>query len=77
MLSNKILRPVVLSSSANTYRAYTCIVERYKQPRLAKAGVDQRKIPLKSENYQMKLVECTHSKKWGNIDLILTQYVEG
>ncbi len=76
MLSNKILRPVLTSNLAST-RAYTCIVERHKPPRLARSDVDQRKIPLKSENFQMKLVDCLHTKKWGNIDLILTQYVEG
>lgn len=58
-------------------RFYTVIVERIKKPPIPKKGVDPRRINLKSVNYQYRFVECKHNKSWGNVDLILTQYVEG
>ena len=58
-------------------RNYTCIVERLEKAPLAKKGVDVRKIKLTSNHYHYKLVDCLHTKKWGNMNLILTQYVEG
>lgn len=58
-------------------RTYTCIVERIHKPLTMKIEKDQRKTPLKSKHYQYKLVDCLHVKPWGNIDLILTQFVEG
>lgn len=58
-------------------RLYTVIVERHvKIPPLEK-DLDPRKFTLKSRHYQYKFVDCLHSKKWGNVDLILTDYIEG
>ena len=58
-------------------RCYTVIVERCINVPLSKKGMDPRKYNLKSAHYQYKFVDCLHNKKWGNIDLILTEYVEG
>jgi hypothetical protein len=62
---------------SNNHRTYTVVVERYENPGAMKDGIDQRKRHLKSKHFQYKFVECSHNKKWGNVDLILTQYVEG
>lgn len=60
-----------------TKRNYTCVVERLKKPGLLKQGVDVRKIKLNSDHYHYKFIDCLHTKKWGDTQLILTQYVEG
>ena len=60
-----------------TKRGYTCLVERYVKPKLVKKNVDIRKIKLNSNHYHYKFVDCLHSKPWGEMNLILTQYVEG
>lgn len=72
MIMNKLYRCLATQS-----RSYTVIVERYTKPPIMKAHEDQRKRNLKSDHYQLKFVDCLHNKKWGNIDLILTEYVEG
>lgn len=72
MIMNKLHRCL-----ATQCRNYTVIVERYTKPPIVKAHQDQRKRDLKSDHYQLKFVDCLHNKKWGNIDLILTEYVEG
>ena len=58
-------------------RFYTVIVERYVPPLTVKKNIDQRNTNLKSKHFQYKFVDCLHNKKWGNVDLILTEYVEG
>ena len=65
------------NKSINTHRFYTVIVERHEIPPIMKKDIDQRKRHLKSKHFHYKFVDCLHNKKWGNIDLILTQYVEG
>lgn len=71
---NEITRrtPVV-----GSIRAYTVIVERYVKPPMKKVYMDQRKVNLKPVHYHYKLVDVLHKKKWGNVDLMLTEYVEG
>lgn len=56
---------------------YTCVVERHVKASLVPKGKDPRSFNLKSRHFQYKLVDCLHTKKWGNIDLMLTEYVEG
>jgi hypothetical protein len=58
-------------------RDYTCIIERLEKVKLVRKGVDVRKVNLTSNHYHYKLVDCLHTKKWGNMNLILKQYVEG
>ena len=58
-------------------RFYTVIVERHDKIPPIKQDLDPRKYILKSRHYQYKFVDCLHNKKWGNIDLILTDYIEG
>ena len=58
-------------------RTYTCIVKRYVEPKLTKKESDPRKIRLRTVNMHYELTECTHNKKWGNVDLMLTRFVEG
>ena len=74
-------RPVLLASRALApqaeVRSYTVIVERVQPVTLAKIGRDPRKLPLRPNNMHYKFVDCLHSKKWGTIDLILTDFVEG
>lgn len=76
-------RPALLAASrslspqgADT-RSYTVIVERVQPVGLARVGRDPRKLPLRPNNMHYKFVDCLHSRKWGNIDLILTDFVEG
>ncbi len=66
-----------INFSILTKRYYTCHVERYKKPGLVKKGVDVRKIKLNSDHYHYRLVDCLHTRKWGETELILTQFVEG
>ncbi|RNA25155.1 39S ribosomal mitochondrial [Brachionus plicatilis] len=65
------------SPNLSLKKFYTCIVERHERVPLLSKGVDVRKYNLKSKHFQYKLVECTHTQKWGNIDVLLTEYVEG
>jgi ribosomal protein L9 len=58
-------------------RSYTVIVERYQEPRLVKKGTDPRKFNLKQPDFHYKFVDCLHSKKWGDMQVILTKYIEG
>ena len=58
-------------------RFYTVIVERHEKIPPLKKDFDPRKFILKSRHFQYKFVECLHNKKWGNVDLILTEYIEG
>lgn len=76
MLKNKVFLD---NQSRNLIfkKFYTCIVERHEKVPLVAKGVDPRKYNLKSRHFHYKLVECTHTQKWGNIDLLLTDYVEG
>lgn len=76
MLSNKL----ILNNRSINFsfkKFYTCIVERHEKVPLLPKGVDPRKYNLKSKHFHYKLTECTHTKKWGNVDLLLTEYVEG
>jgi hypothetical protein len=78
-LTNNLLKNFLLTKSpavSNKFY-YTIIVERHLPVPLLKKGTDPRKYNLKSRHFQYKLVDCLHVKKWGNIDLILTQYIEG
>lgn len=77
MLLNMLTNASKPLNLANFARFYTVIVERHVQPLTVKKGIDQRKTKLKSKHFQYKFVDCLHTKKWGNIDLILTEYVEG
>lgn len=63
--------------SLNLTRLYTCIVERIYKPNTMKKNKDQRKTKIRSNNFQYRLVECTHNKPWGNVDVILTKFVDG
>ena len=58
-------------------RLYTVIVERHVKPPIVKKGRDIRSRELKPIHYQYKLVDCLHTRKWGSVDVILTEYVEG
>ena len=58
-------------------RPYTVIVERVEKVPLMKKGVDPRKYPLKSRHFQYRFVECKHVQKWGEVQLLLTEFVEG
>jgi large subunit ribosomal protein L9 len=58
-------------------RFYTCIVQRYKQPKLVRKEIDPRKQRVKGDHFHMKLVECTHVQKAGECEIILTDFVEG
>lgn len=58
-------------------RFYTCVVQRYKQPNLVRKEIDPRKQRIKSENFHLKLIECKHTKKAGECEIILTDFVEG
>jgi large subunit ribosomal protein L9 len=58
-------------------RSYTCVVERVNQPGLVKKGTDPRKFNLKQQHYYYKLVKCEQTKKWGDMQVILTKYIEG
>lgn len=58
-------------------RFYTCIVEREVKPNIVKQSVDVRKVKLKAVHYQYKLKDCLHNKKWGDVELLLTEYIEG
>lgn len=78
MISNRTLRSPVLSKLyINAIREYTVTVERSVSVPLMKKNIDTRQYPLKSRHFRYKMVECEHVKKWGNVDLILTDYVEG
>lgn len=77
MLLKNLLSTSLINPLKTTARYYTCVVERHYKPPMVKRHMDQRTTRIKSSHYQMKLVECRHVRKWGNIDLILTQYVEG
>ena len=52
-------------------------MERLVKPPIVKKGQDVRSRDLKPIHYQYKLVDCLHTKKWGKVDVILTEYVEG
>ena len=77
LLSNLIKNTLKQSLDLNSKRFYTCIVERVRQVPIVKKGKDVRSRNLRSDHYQLRLVECTHNNKWGNVDVILTEYVEG
>ena len=64
-------------STVQAQRAYTVVVERLTEAPFVKPGKDPRKLPLRPVNMHYKLVDCSHNQKWGNLDLILTEYVEG
>ena len=68
---------IIASSTIIDKRFYTVIVERIHKPPIVRKGRDPRSRHLKSLHFQYKLVDTLHSKKWGNVDLILTEYVEG
>lgn len=68
---------LLLVNSLSAVRSYTCIVERVYKPRTVRKEIDQRKTILNSKSFVYRLVDVTHNKPWGNVDLILTQYVEG
>ncbi|CAF0864840.1 unnamed protein product [Brachionus calyciflorus] len=76
MFTNKLVL-ANRSLNFNSLRLYTCIVERLEKVPLVPRGEDVRKFNLKSKHFHYKLVDCLHTKKWGNVDLILTEYVEG
>jgi len=80
MFSNSV-KGLLKASMRNEFKtqlkSYTVIVERHKKPNIVKKEVDQRKRNLRSVNYHLKFVDCLSQKPWGNIDLILTEYVEG
>lgn len=61
----------------NSKRLYTVIVERLVKPPMVKKGKDVRSRELKPIHYQYKIVDCVHTRKWGKMDVILTEYVEG
>jgi hypothetical protein len=65
------------STMIDSNRCYTVIVERIHTPPNQKKDKDQRKFNLKSKHFQYKFVDCLHNRKWGNVDLILTEYVDG
>ena len=77
MILSQLVKPFTKTYTVNLARFYTVIVERIHKPLTMKKNVDQRKTPLKSRHLQYRFVDCLHVKPWGNIDLILTQYVEG
>ena len=78
MLSNKLARTTLTAKNLSAFvRSYTVIVERYKTPPIMKKGIDQRKRDLRSIYMHYKFVDCLHNKKWGSVELILTEYVEG
>ena len=79
MFLNKIVQPSLLKKilTPTNLRHYTVIVERCEPTPLLKNGMDPRRYPLKSKHFRYKFVECQHTQKWGNVDLILTDYVEG
>jgi hypothetical protein len=81
MILNKLISSSFVSlnrlTAGGASRHYTVIVERYRVPGLTKRGVDQRKAKLTEAHFHYKHVETLHIKKWGNTDVILTQYVEG
>jgi large subunit ribosomal protein L9 len=58
-------------------RSYTVRLERHEHIPPIKKELDPRKFILKSRHFQYKFVDCSHTQKWGNIDLILTDYIEG
>jgi len=58
-------------------RCYTVIVERLVKPQMVKKNRDVRSRELKPIHSQYRLVDCLHTRKWGNVDVILTKYVEG
>jgi len=58
-------------------RWYTVFVERLEKIPPIKKELDPRKFILKPRHFHYKFVECTHNLKWGSIDLILTDYIEG
>ena len=58
-------------------RCYTVIVERLVKPPMVKKNKDVRSRELKPIHSQYRLVDCVHTRKWGNVDVILTDYVEG
>ena len=79
MLLNKLIKNTFIGKMnlSNSLRAYTVVVERCEEVPLLKMGRDPRSYPLKSKHIRYKFVECKHTQKWGEVDLILTEYVEG
>lgn len=77
MLSNRLLLNTLNRQFGVSNRLYTVIVERHEKVPIQVKGMDQRKYDLKSRHFHYKLVDCLHTKKWGNVDLVLTEYVEG
>ncbi len=76
-LVKNLTNQIVNSSRLIDKRFYTVIVERIHKPPIVRKGKDPRSRNLKSIHFQYKLVDVLHNKKWGNVDLILTEYVEG
>ncbi len=68
---------IIASSTIIDKKYYTVIVERICKPPIVRKGKDPRSRHLKPVHFQYKLVDVLHTKKWGNVDLILTEYVEG
>lgn len=77
MITNKLAKTIAVNSNLSFIRFYTCIVERIFKPPTVKKEYDQRTTKLKSKHYQYRFIDCLHVKPWGNVDLILTQFVEG
>lgn len=79
MLSKALLKPLMFNNvEQSVVRAYTCVVERVRKPPIVRKGVDPRARHLTSLNYQYKLCGTpSHNEKWGEVELMLTEYVEG
>ncbi len=78
MFAQKLLRPSLAHNvRAIINRPYTVIVERSESVPLLKKGVDPRSYNLKSKHFRYKFVEAKHTQKWGEVEVILTDYVEG
>jgi hypothetical protein len=72
--SSSIIRNIFGKESK---RFYTVIVERHSKIPPIQKNLDPRKYIIKSEHFKYKFVDCLHTRKWGNVDLILTEYIEG
>jgi hypothetical protein len=70
-------RQLLNSLTRNDHRLYTVIVERCVPAQMVKKDRDVRSAALRPKDYQYKFVDCQHVKKWGETQVILTDYVEG
>ncbi len=78
MFARRLLRASFVDNLRSaTSRPYTVVVERSERMPLLKKDADPRSFNLKSKHFRYKFIECKHAQKWGEVEVILTEYVEG